>query len=134
MNRDEVLFPRDPKHYLTDWTNAGYLRKFPTKNDEFLFELTPATENAFKWIDSLDKREFIGQESRLKSLFESLKELSSKSKKDYRARIQELEKQKREIEEEIENVKVGKMEVLDDRQIKEQYFLIEETAKNLLSD
>lgn len=29
---------------------------------------------------------------------------------------------------------MGKMEVLDDRQVKEQYFLIEETAKNLLAD
>jgi hypothetical protein len=134
LNREETQFPREPKHYLTDWANAGYLRKFPTKNDEFLFELTPATENAFKWIDSLDKREFEGQESRLKNLFNSLKELSTKSKRDYRARIQELEKQKREIEAEIENVKLGKMEVLDDRQIKEQYFLIEETAKNLLAD
>jgi hypothetical protein len=134
LNKDEVLFPKAPKQYLTDWSNAGYLRKFPSKNDEFLYELTPATENAFKWIDSLDKREFIGQESRLKSLFEGLKELSSKSKKDYHTRMQELEQRKREIEEEIKNVKRGKMEVLDDRQIKEQYFLIEETAKSLLSD
>ena len=134
LNRDEIQFPREPKHYLTDWANAGYLRKFPTKNDEFLFELTPATENAFKWIDSLEKREFDGEESRLKNVFNSLKEVSTKSKRDYRALIQELEKQKKEIEEEIENVKMGKMEVLDDRQIKEQYFLIEETAKNLLAD
>lgn len=134
LNKDEIQFPREPKNYLTDWANAGYLRKFPTKNDEFLYELTPATENAFKWIDSLDKREFIGQESRLKNLFESLKELSSKSKRDFRARLIELEKQKKDIEAEIENVKMGKMEVLDDRQIKEQYFLIEETAKNLLAD
>jgi len=134
LNKDEILFPREPKQYLTDWANAGYLRKLSAKNDDFLFDLTPATENVFKWIDSLDKPEFIGQESRLKNLFESLKQLSSKSKKDYEARIQELEKQKQQIEKEIENVKMGRMEVLDDRQIKEYYFLIEETAKNLLAD
>lgn len=134
LNKDELQFPRQPKQYLTDWTNSGYLRKYPIKNDEFLFELTAATENAFKWIDSLDKREFIGQESRLKYLFESLKELSSKSKKDRNARLKELEEKRRQIEEEIEDVKQGKMDVLDDRQIKEQYFLIEETAKNLLAD
>lgn len=133
-NKDEVQFPRQPKQYLTDWTNAGYLRKYPTKNDEFLYELTAATENAFKLIDSLDKREFVGQESRLKNLFESLKELSSKSKRDFATRIKELEEKKKQIEQEIEDVKHGKMDVLDDRQIKEQYFLIEETAKNLLAD
>ncbi|MCL5978212.1 MAG: DUF3375 domain-containing protein [Nitrospirae bacterium] len=134
LNRDEVQFPRQPKQYLTDWTNAGYLRKYPVKNDEFLYELTAATENVFKWIDSLDKREFVGQESRLKNLFESLKELSSKSKSDYATRMKELEEKKKQIEQEIEDVKHGKMDVLDDRQIKEQYFLIEETAKNLLAD
>lgn len=134
LNKDEVQFPRQPKQYLTDWTNAGYLRKYPIKNDEFLYELTAATENAFKWIDSLDKREFVGQESRLKNLFESLKELSSKSKRDYATRLKELEGKKKQIEQEIEDVKHGKMDVLDDRQIKEQYFLIEETAKNLLAD
>jgi hypothetical protein len=134
LNRDETLFPRTAKQYLTDWTNAGYLRKYPVKNDEFRFELTAAAENAFKWIDSLDKRAFVGQESRLKILFESLKELSSKSKKDYALRIQVLEAQKKEIEQEIEDIRRGKMNVLDDRQIKEQYFFIEETAKYLLSD
>ena len=75
VNQDEILYPKQPKDYLTDWTNAGYLRKYPTKNDVFLYELTAASENAFKLIDSLDKREFVGQESRLKYLFESLKEL-----------------------------------------------------------
>lgn len=134
LNKDEVQFPRQPKQYLTDWANTGYLRKFPIKNDEFIYELTAATENAFKWIDSLDKREFVGQESRLKYLFESLKELSSKSKRDYASRLKELEGKKSQIEQEIEDVKHGKMDVLDDRQIKEQYFLIEETAKNLLAD
>ena len=134
LNKDEIQFPRQSKQYLADWANAGYLRKYPSKNDEFLYELTAATENAFKWIDNLDKREFVGQESRLKNLFESLKELSSKSKRDYLTRLKELKSKKDQIEQEIEDLEHGKMDVLDDRQIKEQYFLIEETAKNLLSD
>ena len=134
LNKDKLQFPKQSKQYLTDWTNAGYLRKYPIKNDEFLYELTAATENAFKWIDSLDKREFVGQESRLKYLFESLKELANKSKRDYRTRMKELEEKKKQIELEIADLKQGKMDVLDDRQIKEQYFLIEETAKNLLAD
>ncbi|HZG00026.1 MAG TPA: DUF3375 family protein, partial [Chitinophagales bacterium] len=134
LNKEEVLFPQQPKQYLTDWTNAGYMRKYPGQHDEFFFELTAATENAFKWIDSLDKREFVGQESRLKNLFEGLRELSSKSKRDYVLRKKELEEKKKQIEQEIEDLKHGKIDVLDDRQIKEQYFLIEETAKNLLAD
>ncbi|MEK6681516.1 MAG: DUF3375 domain-containing protein [Nitrospirota bacterium] len=134
INQGENNYSRQPKEYLTDWTNSGFLRKYFQNTDEPIYELTPATENALKWIDDLDKPEFVGTESRLKSLFEKLKELSSKAKGDFETRIQELEVKKKNIEQEIENVKHGKMDVLDDRQIKEHYFLIEETAKYLLAD
>jgi hypothetical protein len=134
INKDEVLYPKKAKEYLTDWTNAGFLRKYPSKNDEFLFELTSATENAFKWLDSMERPEFVGTESRLKNLFEKLRGLSIKTKKDFESRLKELEKDKKQIEEEIENLKLGKFDVLDERQIKEEYLLIEETAKYLLAD
>jgi hypothetical protein len=134
VNQNKILYPKKPKEYLTDWANMGFLRKYPSKNDEFLFELTPAAENAFKWIDSLERPEFVGTESRLKDLFEKLKELSVKTKKDFDTRLKELEEKKKQVEEEIENLKLDKFDVLDDRQIKEQYLLIEETAKYLLAD
>jgi hypothetical protein len=134
VNKEETLYPRKAKDYLTDWTNAGFLRKYPGKTDEFVFELTPAAENAFKWIDSLERPEFVGTESRLKNLFEKLKELSVKTKKDFASRLKELESKKKAIEEDMANLKLGKFDVLDERQIKEQYLLIEETAKGLLAD
>jgi len=127
-------YSRQPKEYLTDWTNSGFLRKYFQNTDEPIYELTPATENALKWIDDLDKPEFVGTESRLKSLFEKLKELASKAKGDFATRFQELETKKKAVEQEIKDLKQGKMDVLDDRQIKEHYFLIEETAKYLLAD
>jgi translation elongation factor EF-1beta len=134
LNQDDVLYPRKSKEYLTDWTNAGYLRKYPGRNDEFLFELTPAAENAFKWIDSLERPEFVGTESRLKNLFEKIKELSVKTKVDKKVRLKELNARKQAIEDEINDLNNGKIDILDDRQIKEQYLMIEETAKYLLAD
>jgi hypothetical protein len=134
INQDEVSYPKKPKEYLTDWTNAGFLRKYPGRNDEFLFELTPAAENAFKWMDSLERPEFVGTESRLKSLFEKIKELSIKTKVDKDTRLRELNAKKQAIENEIEDINNGKIDILDDRQIKEQYLMIEETAKYLLAD
>lgn len=134
INQVEILYPKSPKDYLTDWTNAGFLRKYPGNTDEFLFELTPATENGFKWIDSLEKPEFVGTDSRLKNLFEKLKELSTKTKKDFEIRFKGLNEKKKKVEQEIADLKEGKFEVLDDRQIKERYLFIEETAKFLLAD
>ncbi len=127
-------FPKPAKDYLTDWTNSGYLRKYITQNDIYVYELTPAIENAFSWINSLTERKFVGQESRLRNFFESIKELSINSKTDYKSRIEALEQEKREIEEKIENAKSGYLQTLDNRQIKEQYYLIEETGRILLSD
>lgn len=134
INQDEILYPKSPKDYLTDWTNAGFLRKYPGNTDEFLFELTPATENGFKWIDSLEKPEFVGTDSRLKNLVEKLKELSTKTKKDFEIRFKELNDKKKKVELEIADLKEGKFDVLDERQIKERYLFIEETAKFLLAD
>lgn len=134
VNETETKYARQAKDYLNEWTNAGFLRKSRGSNDECLYELTPATETAFKWMDSLNKPEFVGTESRLKNLFEKLKELATKTKKDYTSRFLELESRRKAIEHEIEQLKQGKFEVLDDRQIKEQYLFIEEIAKHLLAD
>lgn len=134
LNESEKRYPKSPADYLTDWANAGFLRKFPGKTDEFVYELTPATEQVFKWIDSLEKREFVGTESRLKYLFERIQKLVGKTQLNASERLAQLEAQKQALDEEINNIKAGKLEMLDDRQIKEEYFLIEDTAKSLLAD
>lgn len=134
LNEPNKTYPKPPTEYLTDWSNAGFLRKYPGKTDEFIYELTPATELIFKWIDSLEKREFIGTESRLKYLFERMQRLVGKTQMNASERLAQLEAQKRILEQDIEDIKAGKLEMLNERQIKEEYFLIEDTAKSLLAD
>lgn len=134
QNHSRQIYPKTPAEYLTDWANAGFLRKYPGKTDEFVYELTPATEQVFKWIDSLEKREFIGTESRLKYLFMRMQELIGKTQMNATERLARLESQKQLLEQEIQKLKAGELEILDDRQIKEEYFLIEDTAQSLLAD
>lgn len=76
LNEESETYPKPAIEYLTDWANAGFVRKHAGKTDDFIYELTPVTETVFKWIDSLKKREFVGTESRLKNLFEKLQELA----------------------------------------------------------
>lgn len=136
LNMDEPKrFPRESKEYLTEWTNSGFLKKdYYGKSDDSFYELTPPTENVLKWIEDLQKPKFVGTDSRLKDLFEKMKELSTKTKEDSSFRIQELELEKQRIETEIENIKNGKVEIFDERQVKEKYVMIEETARHLLYD
>lgn len=136
INQPVVLYPKTGKSYLASWTQdgTGFLRKYYETDDEPLYELTPATEIALKWIEELNKPEFVGTESRLKLLFDILKELSVKTKEDAESRIKELELKKIQIELEIENAKSGYFDIFDETQIKERFFNAEETAKRLLSD
>lgn len=127
-------YPKDPLDYLQQWSTNGYLRRYYDAGDDPVYELTPATENALKWLDDLGKQEFVGTESRLLHLFSILKELVSKTNANQYERIKELEKQRRQLDKEIEKAKAGIYERLDDTKIKERYLYAEETARRLLAD
>lgn len=129
------IYAGTPQHYLDKWSNEGFLRKFYAANsDDPVFELTPATEKALDWINDLDKREFVGTESRLLKIFEILKEIVFKSSEDPQKRLDELERQKSDIEKEIEKIKAGDIEKMSETKIKERFFDMEDTARKLLSD
>lgn len=131
----EDIYAGTPRHYLDKWANEGLLRKFYTaQSDEPVFELTPATEKALDWIKDLDKREFVGTESRLLKIFEMLREIVYKSSDDPQKRLEELERQKEAIEKEIEKIKSGNIERMSETKIKERFFDMEDTARKLLSD
>jgi Protein of unknown function (DUF3375) len=131
----ENTYPGSAQNYLDKWSNDGFLRKYYTSNnDEPAFELTPATEKALEWIKDLDKKEFVGTESRLLKIFDILKEIVYKSSDDPQKRLDELEKQKHEIEIEIEKIQSGNIEKLNETQIKERFFDVYDTARKLLSD
>ena len=72
----ETAFPGTAQEYLDTWANMDFLRKhYITTSDEPVFELTPASEKALGFIKELEKREFIGTESRLIKIFNYLNEI-----------------------------------------------------------
>lgn len=131
----EEVYPDTAKNYLDRWADYGFLRKYyPSSSDDPLFELTPAAEKAMDWIMDMDRKEFIGTESRLLKIIGILNEIVHKSSDDPQKRLEELEKQKHEIEKEIEKIKAGIIEKLNETQIKERFFDVYDTARKLLSD
>lgn len=130
-------YPKGARQYLDDWaaTERAYLRKYyPKSGEDAEFDLTPAAEKAIGWVQGLRPQQFIGTESRLLTLFELLRDLATSSQADPAARIQELERRKAEIERDIEHVRSGRTGPLDETQVKERYFQIEDTARRLLGD
>jgi len=135
LNEGEEIYPLSARQYLENWTNDGFLRKYYTADsDEPVFDLTPATEKALDWVKDLDKKEFVGTESRLLNIFAMLKEIVFRSTEDPEKKIIELEKQKETLEKEIEKIKAGYLEKPEETKIKERFLAAGETARKLLSD
>jgi hypothetical protein len=135
LETEEFFYTKDSEKTLTQWANEGFLRKYYSANIDFPFyELTPASEKIMNYLQDLDKKDFVGTESRLLKIFEILREISFRSSDDPTLRIQELEKRKQQIESEIEEIKSGNLKKFTSTQVKERYFDLFDTARKLLSD
>lgn len=104
-------YPRSARDYLEDWAapNRAYLRKYyPKSGPDAEFDLTPATEKAIEWLQTLAPQQFIGTESRLLTLFQLLRDLAVGAQDDPSARIRDLTRRRDDIEREIERVPEGR--------------------------
>ncbi len=121
--------------YLDQWAGEGFLRKYYTSgSDVAVFDLTPGTEKAIEWFQELNKKEFIGTESRLLKIFDMLKELVFNSTDDPEKQLSVLRDKRKEIDNQIKAIESGAFNRADDRLIREQFFEIEDTSRKLLSD
>ncbi|NCC97004.1 MAG: DUF3375 domain-containing protein [Synergistales bacterium] len=134
---DGQSFPGTALGYLNDWANndKGWLRKFyPPGTDEPHFDLTPATEKALLWLQSLTERVFVGTESRLLTMFELLRQMNEGSQIDPEIRIAELKKRRDDIDREISTIESGEVPLLDDTSLKDRFQQFVQLARALLSD
>ena len=87
------------------------------------------------WVTSLKKEEYIGTESKFKTLFSQLKDLVEFSNEDREKRLELLRQKKEDIERQIESLEMGEeIEVYEDYQIEPRYNSLNKLAKELLSD
>ena len=130
-------FQERSKRYIDDWCNedSRYLRKFPDETGVSVHELTSAMEKAFQWIESLEKKEFIGTESRFLDILRKLRELIENSSENPNKRIAELERKKRSVEAQIREIQIsGKADAFSDTQVKERFHEITKLGRELISD
>lgn len=133
----EAAFPRPAKSYLDDWSSsdAGWLRKYYVAGkDEPQFDALPAVEKAVSFVRSLERREFIGTESRLNTIFELLRQIAYGGEDDPAKRLEELYRQRAEVDREIAKVEQGELSFLDPAGIRDRYQQFASTARELLGD
>lgn len=126
-------YQKASSEYLQKWALQGFLRRYYEIADEPVYELSPATENALKWLEDLNKQQFVGTHSRLLQFFSLLQQIVNRTAGP-NERIQQLQEERKKLDEEIERIKQGNFTKPSDTQLKEDYFLAEETAKRLLAD
>lgn len=130
-------YPKDAAEYLSDWSAAdrGWLRKFyPPDSDEPHYDLSPAAEKALIWLDSLGQRSFVGTESRLKTMFDLLRQMVEGTETDPAERIRTLHERRAAIDAEIAAIAGGELALLDDTGLRDRFQQFSATAKALLGD
>jgi hypothetical protein len=133
----EDAYPRAAMDYLRDWADdsRGWLRRYyPPDSDAAHYDLTPGAEQAIQWLASLEQRQFVGAESRLKLVFDLLQQIERGSETDPEARIDELVRRQQALDVEIEEIRAGRMAFMDDTQLRERFLQVRDTARALLAD
>jgi hypothetical protein len=124
--------------YLRTWCDDDhrFLRRYyPAGSDDPVYELTPDSERAIAWLEELQKSSFIGTESRFLRIFDLLQEIVTYGTEDVAARLAQLEKEKLQIETQIEGIQTsGQIEQYSQTQIKERFFEANDVARRLLAD
>ena len=130
-------FPKSARAYLDDWAapEAGWLRKYyPHGTDEPHVDATPAVERALKWVQSLNEREFVGTESRLNTIVDLLRQIVFGTETDPEQRIADLQRQRQDIDDQIDRIRDGQLDLLDASAVRERYQQFAATARELLAD
>lgn len=137
QGRDDEAYSRSAREYLDAWTDESrlWLRKYyPRSSDEAVYELTPAVEKVIGWLQALGERSFVGTESRLKLVFELLREIVEGNQADPAQRLADLQRQRKELDERIRRLKRGELDTLDPTATRERFDHMARTARELLAD
>ncbi|RYG44047.1 MAG: DUF3375 domain-containing protein, partial [Chitinophagaceae bacterium] len=123
------------RKYLLNWVQKRLLQDCPDPEGNTHYQLSAHTEKVFQWLQTLEQRQFVGTESRFKTLFRTLKELVEKTGDDAATRLEELKNKKAEIEAEIKSLEYGhRLEVFSQTQVVERLQWFTQQAHELLGD
>jgi len=132
----ENSYPRTAKEYLEQFCSDknGHLRKYHGSDDEPLYELTPHSQKALEFLQSLEKKEFVGSRSKFNVIFELLEDLEFETNYDDEQRIKALQEEKKKIDQKIKAIQNKQDIRFDSSRIKEHFMLLVETARKLKYD
>src|SRR5260221_5322559 len=126
------------KEYLRDWASETQrIIRICAQGSaaEEVVELTRDTERAISWIEELERRPFVGTESRFLTIFSLLEEIVARSTTNPETRLKQLERDRDAIQQEMDEIKAtGTVKQFSATQIKERFLQAEDTARMMQRD
>lgn len=121
--------------YIKKWTDSGFLTNYKNEDGDIYYELSSHTNKVIDWLSGLKREEYIGTESKFRSIITQLRELVEYTNEDKEKRLQLLEDKKLEIEHQIQRLQSGEdVKVFEEYEIVPRFQQISKLAKELLSD
>ena len=134
-NRLFSTYEDKAKRCIQEWANKGFLTNYQNESGEIFYELSSHSSKTIDWLSNLKREEYIGAESKFKTLFNQLKELVEFTNENKEKRLQLLEDKKLEIEQQIQRLKMGEdVKVFEEFEIVPRFKDLNKIAKELLSD
>ncbi|MBK6964913.1 MAG: DUF3375 family protein [Bacteroidales bacterium] len=135
LNLDSVDRARK---YIEQWTDEKnrYLSNYTDENSKDIMNVpTKHTSRVFQIVELLKDRKLVGTESKFKDIFHKLKELIDNSIEDPAKKVEELQKRKSEIEDQIRKIKREQtVSTFEDYQIKSRYDDVTKLTNELIGD
>jgi hypothetical protein len=123
------------RKYLVNWVQKRLLQDFPDNDAVTQYQLSAHCEKLFQWLQNLEKRQFVGTESRFRFLFQTLRDMVEYTEDDTVRRLEELKNRKAEIDKEIKRLEMGfKPEIYSNAQLRERLDWFTRLSHELLSD
>ena len=139
-DEDEDVFFSDPyevksEKFIHHWTEKGFLTNYRNEDGEIYYELSSHSSKVIDWLSGLKREEYIGTESKFKSIITQLRELVEYTSEDREKRLQILEDKKLEIEQQIQRLQMGDdVKIFEEYEIVPRFQQVSKLAKELLSD
>lgn len=129
-----------PETYLSNWCSRDtrWLHRFlEAGRNEPVYQLTPHTEDVLTFLDGVLEQDlgFVGTESRLKLVIDTLTDLVVKASDDPAARLTYLRAERQRLDEEIQRIKdEGLVAKYEPAQIRERFATAVSLLKQLQGD
>lgn len=115
--------------YLNEWINKGWLREMDNR-----ITVTDATDRVLRFCQSFDERMISTSASHLRIVQESVRDLAVMMSENTAERLAILEKQKAQLQRQIDDLNAGKIVYLNDYEKKERIREIYNLAYGLTGD